>query len=135
MMRNSSLYLFLLIFGSVLIFSSCKKDESLQPVQPVVTNDTSSTSGRLLAKLYDVNAAFVANADVSIYANYEDVKRGFPLLKVQSRSNGEADFGYILIGNYYMVAYKDLGSGTFITDTTAAQVLSQKTVVRTMILQ
>lgn len=116
------------------IFSSCSKDDSVQPGQTVTLNDTSSTTGHLVAKLYDANGAILQNSDVMVYAKYEDIDRNLPLLKVQSQSDGEANFGYILIGNYYLVAYKEIGP-SFISDTTAVQVLSQKKTVRTMVLR
>ncbi len=122
----------ILIIFSLSLFA-CTKQTIVEPAQPIITSDTSQNTGRLIVKLFDINNAFVHEGDVKLFSSYEDIQRDFPLLNIKSKSDGIADFGYILIGNYYITAGKDLG-GTRIADTTAAQVISQKVTQRYMIL-
>lgn len=118
-----------LIFLSIIIvaFMSCSKSNDVMPNQNIITSDTSNNSGRLIAKVYSNGNTLTANADVYLYVSYDDLQRDIPILNLQTTGNGEADFGYVLIGNYYLRAFK--GGAV---DTVAAQVLSQRTIVRTM---
>jgi hypothetical protein len=116
----------------VIIVSSCTKSETTaNPNQTIITNDSSQFSGRLKVIVLDgTNGNNVINgAQVFLYPTYEDLKRNFYLNSITS-FGGEADFGYILQGNYYLRAQ----SGTK-SDTNVVQVLGQKTITRTMIVR
>lgn len=115
---------------AVTLFTACEKN-NYEPVQPVILNDTSKVSGTLIARMYDNSTgALVVDADVLLYTSYEDVIRHLPALNVKSQANGEANFGSVLIGNYYITAQKG-----FKRDTVSAQVLSQNKTIRVMTLR
>jgi hypothetical protein len=123
-----------LIFSMMILIavSSCTKSETAaNPNQTIITNDSSQFSGRLKVIVLDgTNGNNVINgAQVFLYPSYEDLKRNFYLNSITS-FGGEADFGYILQGNYYLRAQ----SGTK-SDTNVVQVLGQKTITRTMIVR
>src|SRR5687768_8575591 len=116
----------LLVLIIVTSIVACSKDSGVTPTQNIITSDSSLTTGRLIAKVYSNGGTLTANADVYLYTSYDDLERDIPILNLQTTGNGEADFGYVLIGNYYLRAFK-----AGMSDTVAAQVLSQRTVVRT----
>jgi len=116
--------------------SACTKTETLQPQiinnkDSIITIDSSLFNGRLKVLVLDGNNnnTAVNGAQVFLYPTYEDVKRNYFIYSVSSVA-GEADFGYILQGNYYLRAQ----SGTK-SDTNVVQVLGQKIITRTMIVR
>ena len=57
-----------------------------------------------------------------LYINYDDIKRNLVLLYIKTASNAaEADFGYLLQGNYYIRAQNG-----FKSDTALVQVLNKR---------
>ena len=44
------------------------------------------------------------NVVVSLYANYQDIQNGFSMFDVYTNSSGVAYFGYVNMGNYYVVS-------------------------------
>lgn len=119
-----------------LMVSACTKTETLQPQiinnkDSIITIDSSLFNGRLKVLVLDGsnNNTAVNGAQVFLYPTYEDVKRNYFIYSVSSVS-GEADFGYILQGNYYLRAQFGTKS-----DTNVVQVLGQKIITRTMIVR
>lgn len=117
----------------MLVFS-CKIDENRNNTgntQTVLNNDSSGTTGRLIVRVFDFNSSnTVANADVYLYARYEDISRNMYLNTIRSNNSGTADFGFILAGNYYLRAT----NGTK-ADTTIAQVITRNTITKNVFLK
>ncbi|MES2654612.1 MAG: hypothetical protein V4620_03430 [Bacteroidota bacterium] len=122
---------FLLIGVVSMLYACSKSDNNSQPSQTIITSDSSEYSGRLKVVVLDGtnNNNVINGASVFLYPTYEDLKRNFYLNTVVS-AGGNADFGYVLQGNYYLRAQ----SGTK-SDTNVVQVMGQKTITRTMIVR
>lgn len=118
--------LFVLLILSIITFSACEK-ASVAPVynQNIVTSDSASTSGRLTVKVVDEQQRPVENASVYLYANYTDYQNNIDLFFLRSDRNGKADFGYVNIGNYYVLADATIG-GVLKRGLIAMQVRSQR---------
>ena len=108
--------------------SNSTKDDST----PIITIDSSEFNGRLFVYTKNFsNGAALGSSDVYLYVRYEDILNRIPLNYVRSSANdGEADFGYLLQGNYYIVSSKSLKS-----DTSLVQVLSKRTIKRDVFLK
>ncbi len=129
-MKNNFLFLSLLL--SLLV--ACTKTDtgnSNNNGNTIVTIDSSEFNGRLFVETYDYTLGTkISGADVFLYTNYEDINRGIYLFYQKGNSSGEADFGYLLQGNYYLV------SKTFFkADTSLVQVLSKRTIHRNVYLR
>lgn len=119
-----------------LLFASCSssgnssndKDDS----NPIISIDSSEFNGRLIVSCYDfATNAKLRNSDVYLFINYEDIARGLWLnLLRTSGSADEADFGYLLQGNYYLVAVNG-----FKRDTSLVQILGRRTVRKDLSLR
>jgi hypothetical protein len=119
----------------VLFIFACGKTNTVTPTDggnTVVTIDSSEFNGRLFVTTYDYQSGNkIGGTDVYIYTNYEDIKRRLFLhYKKTNTSNAEADFGYLLQGNYYIV------SNTINKyDTSLVQILSKRIIQRSVYLQ
>lgn len=97
----------------------------------IVTSDSSQFNGRLIVTTYDYfSGNTLPSADVYVYTRYEDIAKRLYLYTRKSNGAGEADFGYLLQGNYYLV------SNTLTKrDTSMVQVLSKRVTYRNVYLQ
>ncbi|MFN7312328.1 MAG: hypothetical protein ACK5UI_02495 [Bacteroidota bacterium] len=113
--------------------SSCTATETKsndpQP-QQIISTDSSEFNGRLKADVRTSNNNPDNNAVVYLYASYEDMLRGLPLNFITTNSEGIADFGFLLQGNYYLFARNF--NNSFLRDTAAVQVMSRREIVRTL---
>ena len=102
------------------IFSCKKKDDSGDlPPQSIVTNDTSGVTGELTVKTFyykdgSSTATAVSNADVFLYASYNDIQidlqsnnNDLAIYRVFEDGTSSAYFGYINYGDYYVLGMKD----------------------------
>jgi hypothetical protein len=127
-----AIYFTLLSFALLSTFA-CKKTESSTPLEnDIITNDTSQFNGRLYVTSYNAEGTLkLTNTDVYIYISYDDLKRNLPLNAISTGSfNSQADFGYLLQGNYYVRAMKD-GKA----DTSLVQVLSRRSIYKNLFLK
>jgi len=131
-MIRTIFYLALGVFMAALM--SCGDDNVNDPGQNVVLNDTSITTGRLIANVNDANFNRVNNASVWLYVSYEDLERNLPVFRIETDNNGRADFGFINTGNYYLYAAANRNGNT-IRDTVATQIIARKTIQRTLVLR
>lgn len=118
----------------VVALTACTRTETATPAKEssdIILNDSSEFNGRLFVYTYDFNTNNRLSADVYLYTNYEDIQRNLYLYYQRSQSNNaEADFGFLLQGNYYIV------SRTFNkSDTSLVQVLSRREVKRNVYLK
>jgi outer membrane protein assembly factor BamE (lipoprotein component of BamABCDE complex) len=116
------------------LFAACSKS-TVTPVDNtganIVSIDSSEFNGRLYVNTFDyVSGNRITNANVYLYTNYEDIQRNLYLLFQKTNTAGEADFGYLLQGNYYIVS-----ESNFKRDTSLVQILSKRTIVRNVYLQ
>ncbi len=120
-MKTNAL-LFLLL---VLIMGSCSKSNTSPNVtnNTIVSSDSSDFNGRLVVTTYDfMSNTRLYGTDVFLYTNYDDIKHNLYLLTLRSNtSNAEADFGYLLQGNYYVRSQNAAKS-----DTALVQVLGRR---------
>jgi hypothetical protein len=134
-MKQYSLFfslLSLLTFGVISCNSSSSKDNDPQP-QTIVTSDSSDATGRLYVITYNsAGTSKYSGAVVKLFLTYDDLKHNLPLYTINSDNSGNADFGYVLKGNYYVTGSY---SGNFYHDTTVAQVLPQKSITRYLYLR
>lgn len=117
-----------------LLVTACTRTETATPAKEasdIILSDSSQFNGRLFVYTYDFNTNNRLSADVYLYTSYEDIQRNLYLYYKKSQSNNaEADFGFLLQGNYYVV------SRTFNkSDTSLVQVLSKREVKRNVYLK
>ncbi len=120
---------------SALLWSACSKSDTPAPIYTgnnIVTIDSSEFNGHLFVYTYDyVSASKIPGTDVYLYINYDDIKRRLFLLYQKSNSSAaEADFGYLLQGNYYVIS-----NTAFKSDTSLVQVLGKRIVKRNVYLK
>ncbi len=124
----------LIAFAIITSCSGTQEDDDNDNQQTVITNDTSSLTGRLLVEVRrNSNNSLIDNAEVNLYLNYDDMLRNFPLYSLNA-NNGRADFGFVLNGNYYITGSFSSTTGV-IRDTTVAQVLPRNTITRLLYLR
>ena len=127
-------YAFVTLFGLMLVIigSACSKssNDDTTPQQQIVTIDSSEFNGRLKAEVRDVNNNVETNAIVYLFANYSDLVNNLSLNYIYTNNSGVVDFGYLLQGNYYVMA-RNL-SGSVARDTAAVQVTSRREITRIM---
>ncbi|MFN3444202.1 MAG: hypothetical protein ACK44D_00555 [Bacteroidia bacterium] len=123
-----------ILFGLILMIvgTACSKSDrdDTTPQQQIVTVDSSEFNGRLKAEVRDVSNNIENNAIVYLYANYSDLVNNLSLNYIYTNNAGVADFGYLLQGNYYLMA-RNL-SGTVARDTAVVQVTSRREITRIM---
>lgn len=124
-----------LLVGFLLVMvasSSCSKSSSNdpQPQNTIITSDSSEYNGRLKAEVRNNSNNLEPNAIVYLYANYTDLERNLSLNYIYTNSSGIADFGYLLQGNYYLMAQSTTNS--LLRDTTVVQVNSKRETTRAM---
>lgn len=124
------------IFLSVLMLSifSCNNDDDAAGGQAILQNDTSNTTGKLIVRVIDQNGNTIDGVRVSLYATYEDYQNDIWIYDLFNNSRGEADFGFINIGNYYIFADEN-GSNRNNNPGDVAQVRSQKTTIREVVIR
>lgn len=125
---KSIFYSFVLLF----ILSACTKTETIPTnTQTIITTDSSGLNGRLMVRVFDFATSQTINGvDVYIYARYEDIFKKLYLNTVRTNNSGNADFGYMLAGNYYLTASNNLKADTAIT-----QIVSKNSVVKNLFLK
>jgi hypothetical protein len=124
------LFKYVFLFIIITTFFSCKNDEDVTPMQQnVVTSDSSSSSGELTVSVqYKQNGTITtagANANVRLYFEYEDIERGLYIYDLYTNDEGNAYFGFINIGTYYIYSEYTIGGTTYIKES-AVQVRSQR---------
>lgn len=128
---------FVVLIGLILMIvgTACSKSDGddTTPQQQIVTVDSSEFNGRLKAEVRNVNNNLENNAIVYLYANYSDLVNNLSLNFIYTNNSGIADFGYLLQGNYYLMA-RNL-SGTVARDTAVVQVTSRREITRIMRLK
>lgn len=119
---------------SLLSILACSKTENnrSESENPIITVDSSEFNGRLFVNTYNSDgSAKLTDCDISIYISYDDLKRNLPLNYISNGSlSSQADFGYLLQGNYYIKASRNT-----LADTSLVQVLSKRTIVKNMFLK
>lgn len=132
MRTKNSIFVLLGLMVASVVSTSCSKSESdnTTPQQQIVTTDSSEFNGRLKVEVRNVNNNLENNAIVYLYANYSDLVNNLSLNFVYTNNSGIADFGYLLQGNYYLLA-RSL-SGTVARDTAVVQVNSRRETTRLM---
>ena len=128
--KNSILIFIGFVF--VVVATSCTQSENdnTTPQQQIVNTDSSEYNGRLKAEVRNVNNNLEDNAIVYLYANYNDLVNNLSLNFVYTNNSGIADFGYLLQGNYYLLARNM--SGAVARDTAVVQVNSRRETTRLM---
>jgi hypothetical protein len=123
-----------IIVAIAFIFISCTRSETVNPEKDagtIILNDSSDFNGRLFVYTYDFYTNNRLAADVYLYTQYEDIQRDlFLYYKRTQSSNAEADFGYLLQGNYYIVSRTNNRS-----DTSLVQVLGKREIKRNVYLK
>lgn len=111
--------------------NSSNKNNEENPT-PIITIDSSEFNGRLYVYTYDFFSNNVlGNTDVYLYVNYNDIARNLWLNTIRTNaSQGEADFGFLLQGNYYLVANNGMKR-----DTALVQILGKRIIKRSLFLR
>ncbi len=123
----------LYLFAVLSITAACTKSTTTPTDSgaTIVTNDSSEFNGRLVVTTYDYYTGnTLPSANVYVYTRYEDIAKNLYLYTRKSNGAGDADFGYLLQGNYYLVS-----NTTTRRDTSLVQVLSKRIIYRNVYLQ
>ncbi|MDZ4667138.1 MAG: hypothetical protein SGJ00_04555 [bacterium] len=124
----------LLAFIVVITLASCSKTNTPSAQDEgaaIIAKDSSQFNGRLYITTLDYfGGTKIANSDVYLYTNYEDIYRNLYLYNIIGNNGGEVDFGYLLQGNYYVVSSKG-----FKRDTSLVQILGGRSVQRNVYLR
>lgn len=128
-MKNALAILLAVLFLGACNSSSRNNEET---PTPIITIDSSEFNGRLYVYTYDFfNNNVLGNTDVYLFVDYNDIARNLWLNTIRTNSSqGEADFGFLLQGNYYVVA-----SNGFKRDTAMVQVLGKRIIKRSLFLR
>lgn len=129
MQRFKIFTLVLVILGALV---SCTKTNT-DPVQSqtIVVSDSSGLAGKLVVRVLDFNSSqTVSGADVFIYGSYDDIKRNLYLNTLKTNGSGNADFGFLIYGNYYLRATNGVKS-----DTAIAQIVAKSSITKNMFLK
>jgi hypothetical protein len=121
-----------------LFIVSCNSDDGPMGGQDILVSDTSLSTGRLVIEVLDVNSTPQANKEVTLHATYEDLQNNIWIYYLTTDNRGEANFGFINIGNYYIYASDPAQSGAQSRNNDpgdVAQVRSQKTTERRVIIR
>lgn len=123
--------MYLILVASMSVACSKTNTTPTDTGATIVTSDSSQFNGRLIVTTYDYfSGNTLPSADVYVYTRYEDIAKRLYLYTRKSNGAGEADFGYLLQGNYYLV------SNTLTKrDTSLVQVLSKRVTYRNVYLQ
>lgn len=124
------LFKYAFLFSIIIALFSCKNDEDVTPMQQqVITSDSSSSSGELTVSVqYKQNGIITtagANANVRLYFNYDDIKRDLYIYDLYTNDQGNAYFGFINIGTYYIYSEYTIGGVTYVKES-AVQIRSQR---------
>lgn len=128
-MENKYSVFLAVLFGAFFMVLTACNEADPAPIQGqgILLRDTSSTTGSLVIQVFDQAGNGVSNADVYLFTDYEVIGRGIYLINLLSDRRGLVDFGFVNIGNYYVVAESaSLG----VADTSVVQVRSQKDVLK-----
>lgn len=121
-------------FIAVVSVTSCTKGSTTNgntdPKPQIITTDSSEYNGRLKAQVYGQSGNLEQNALVYLYPTYEDLTKNLSLNYAYTDQNGMADFGYLLQGNYYLMAVSSFNNS--LRDTVVTQVNSKRETLRQM---
>ncbi len=119
----------------VFIASCNNNDDDVVGGQDILLNDTSNTTGKLIVSVIDGNGNAVSGVRVSLHATFEDLNTGIWIYELFNNSQGVSDFGFLNIGNYYIYAEEAGGQNRNNGPGDAAQIRSQKTTTRTVVIR
>jgi len=117
---------------SLIALQSCSKSSTndTTPQSAIITSDSSEFNGRLKAQVYGLKGNLEQNAVVYLFPSYNDLVANLSLNYIYTNSNGIADFGYLLQGNYYLMAVSANNNNQ--RDTVVVQVNSKRETTRQM---
>jgi hypothetical protein len=119
-----------LLFPALILIFSCSKDEDPLDPNRVVVDDTSLYTGELMVQVNHWDGSHNIPAEwgfeVSLYFSREDAIDEFPYLTVQTNNMGEAYFGFLNMGNYYIKGSGSEGGQVYQSDITPAQVMPRR---------
>jgi hypothetical protein len=120
--------------ASILGILGCGRGNSEPPPTNVYVQDSSAYTGRLIVKVMaGTNFAPVTGADVSIFATFQDYTNDIYLSRFLSNRNGEVDFGYLNLGNYYIYVFFKV-NGVEYKRVEIAQIQATRTLQKNIIL-
>lgn len=134
MKQISSSCTFICFFILIATLTACDGDNIPNPNngQSILLNDTSSTTGSLLVEVIDANRNSIDDAEVQLFTDFEAIDRGIFLFRLFTNGRGRVDFGFLNIGNYYIVAESP---DQLLSDTAVVQIRSQKDVFKVVELR
>jgi hypothetical protein len=119
-MRRSCLLILLPFFILMVIMGGCKVDNTTPPInQEVVLYDTSAITGQLWTDVFyynETNGTFLSAPQgtmLSLFASYDDIDRWLPLYSLQTTTSYRVYFGYLIYGNYYVVALSTISGKNY----------------------
>ena len=126
--------LLIALFG-VINISCSNNDDGITGGQDILTRDTSTTTGQLIVNVVDQNGNEVSGTRVTLHATFEDLNNGIWIYDLFNNNQGDANFGFINIGNYYIYAEQQSGNFRNNSPGDVVQVRSQKITTRTVVIK
>lgn len=127
MISKKQFLLLLVSFTTIAGVTSCSKSSTnndTTPQNPIIAADSSEFNGRLKAQVYGQSGSLEQGVLVYLYPSYNDLTRNLSLNYIYTDANGIADFGYLLQGNYYLMAVSTFNNS--LRDTVVTQVNSKR---------
>lgn len=122
-----SVTLFIFIF----LFGACKKDEDPLDENTIVLADTSAFTGDLLVQVNHWDGSHNIPSEwgfeVNLYFSRQDADDNMPYLTVKTDNAGEAYFGFLLNGEYYIKGTGSYNGQNYQSDLTPTQVMPRRT--------
>jgi hypothetical protein len=107
-MKRSLLFSSILFLGLAFVLTGCKKDD---PEPTPTPTPTPATTGGLVVKVQlQGSTGYLVGAEVGLATSLANLDEGIYLQDLTTNSNGQANFGQLIPGNYYYDAFYVLGS-------------------------
>ena len=106
-----------LVFAIVtVLIVGCKSSKNDNPVPNNLNTTYTPGTGRLITRIFGRNGngnSAVRDATVTLYMSNTDLQNDYFLYELLTNGSGEADFGFLNAGNYYLYVSKRLNDSLY----------------------
>ena len=100
----------------VSLLAGCKGSKNDDPVPNTLNTTYTPGTGRLITRVFGNNGNgnnTVRDAIVTLYPSYNDLQEDYFLYELLTNGSGEADFGFLNAGNYYLYVSKRINDSLY----------------------
>lgn len=98
------------------LLAGCKKSNNDNPVPNTPNTTYTPGTGRLYVRVFGNHGggnSSVRDAVVTLYMSSTDLERDYFLYELLTNGSGEADFGFLNAGNYYLYVSKRINDSLY----------------------